>query len=241
MKKTAPLLLFILFVSLVSCKSTFVLTQVSEKNIVINHDTPIDTSIENLIKPYRAKLDSTMNKIIGKNAMAMEKAKPEGVLGNFVADLCLTWSARSDFQKADVCILNHGGLRTSLPQGNITVGNIYELMPFDNTLVLLCLNGSQLNQAISYIVNTGGQPFSGMTIFKGQGFINNQPIAPNNHYWVLTSDYLANGGDNMQFFTEAEQRTETGILLREVILNHYNMLTLFRNEGRSSIDNRIQL
>jgi 2',3'-cyclic-nucleotide 2'-phosphodiesterase (5'-nucleotidase family) len=241
MKKTEQLLLFILITTLVSCKPTLLLTDVSPNSIEINADTPLDTAIENLISPYRAKLDSTMNQVIGSNVIAMEKAKPEGLLGNFIADLCLTWSTRSDFQQANVSILNHGGLRTSLPSGPVTVGNIYELMPFDNTMVLVKLNGSQMKQSVEYIVNTGGQPFSGMTIYKGQCFINNQPLSDNQYYWVLTSDYLANGGDNMDFFHNAEERINTGVLLRQVIMKHYEMLTLFRAQGKASIDNRIQL
>lgn len=241
MKKTERLLLFILITSLVSCKPTLILTEVSPKNIAITSSTPIDTTIENLISPYRAKLDSTMNQVIGSNAIAMEKAQPEGLLGNFIADLCLTWSSRSDFQHADVCLLNHGGLRTSLPNGPVTIGNIYELMPFDNTMVLLKLSGSQMKQAIEFIINTGGQPFSGMTIYKGQCFINNQPLSDKQHYWMLTTDYLANGGDNMAFFDNSVERINTGVLLRQVIIKHYEMLTLFRNQGSSHLDNRIQL
>jgi len=241
MKKTELLLLFILITTLVSCKPTLLLTDVSPNSIEINADTPIGTTIENSTSPYRAKLDSTMNQVIGSNAIAMEKAQPEGLLGNFIADLCLTWSTRSDFQQVNVSILNHDGLRTSLPSGPVTIGNVYELIPFDNSIVLVKLNGSQMKQAVEYIVNTGGQPFSGMTIYKGQCFINNQPISDKQHYWVLTTDYLANGGDNMEFFNKAEERINTNVLLRDVIIKHYQMLTLFRSTGNAKIDNRIQL
>jgi 2',3'-cyclic-nucleotide 2'-phosphodiesterase (5'-nucleotidase family) len=171
----------------------------------------------------------------------MTKAQPKGVLGNFIVDLCLIWSNRSYFQPADICILNHEGLKTSLSSGNITVGNTYELIPNNHTLVLLKLKGKQLREVINYVINTCGQPFGGMAIYKNQGYLNNLSISDSQKYWIITTDYLANGGNNMGFLQHAIERINTNVLLRDVIIKHYQMLTLFRGTANAKIDNRIQL
>lgn len=241
MKKTRHILLFIFIAFTTSCKHTSQVTTVSPGSITKDSTILSGQEVKNIIKIDREKLDSVMNEIIGSNAIVMAKAQPEGVLGNFIADLCLTWSTRSDFQPADICILNHEGLKTSLPTGNITVGNIYDLIPNNHTLVLLKLNGKQLREVINYVINTGGQPFGGMTIYKNQAYLNNLSISDSQQYWIITTDYLANGGNNMGFLQHAIERINTNVLLRDVIIKHYQMLTLFRSTGHAKIDNRIQL
>ena len=62
-----------------------------------------------------------------------EWSSPESLLGNFVTDLCL----RQYSNIADICVMNNGGLRSNLTKGEITRGDIYTLMPFENELVIL--------------------------------------------------------------------------------------------------------
>jgi 2',3'-cyclic-nucleotide 2'-phosphodiesterase (5'-nucleotidase family) len=51
----------------------------------------------------------------------------------------------------DVAITNNGGIRTSFPEGNITLGNVYEVMPFDNELVVITLSGETMKKVIDYL------------------------------------------------------------------------------------------
>ena len=180
-----------------------------------------------------------MQEVIGTNAHAMTKAKPEGLLGNFVADLSLNWAKQIDsLPEVSICLLNHGGLRTSLPQGEITIGNIYELMPFDNSLVWVKLSSEEMDRLVTYVRATGGQPVSGIQINAD----NYQLTQTSNQtsYWVLTSDYLADGGDQMDFFLNKE-RINSGVLLRSIIIEHYRALTKLNRTGETQIDNRINL
>ena len=66
----------------------------------------------------------------------------------------------------DMVIFNNGGLRNDILKGNITKRHIYQLMPFENKLVILSLNHQEINKLFSYLNETGGQPVSFSKHFK---------------------------------------------------------------------------
>ncbi|MEE2930925.1 MAG: 5'-nucleotidase C-terminal domain-containing protein [Bacteroidota bacterium] len=194
-----------------------------------------DSSILSIIQPYKEGIDSVMNEVLCYSNIIISKNKPESLLGNFVTDLCLeTFS-----EQADICVMNNGGLRAELPKGEITIGKIYELMPFDNELVVVVLNKTEQKDLFEYIVSRGGEPFSGMKInIDTSGNISTSMNTHNKTYTnmrVLTSDYLANGGDKMRFFENKEQ-IKVGLKVRDVIINYCTS----KDTITSSLDNRIK-
>lgn len=153
----------------------------------------------------------------------MEKGQPESRLGNFVADLCFDQVNRGDQFKADFCVLNNGGLRSSLPEGDIRLRNVYELMPFDNILVILELDGATTLELLDYIAHKGGVPVANLRMrimgdVPRDVLIGGQPFSDKNYYRVLTSDYLAGGGDSMDFFKQAITVRSTGVPVRDAII-----------------------
>ena len=82
-----------------------------------------------------------MARVLAESAQPLEKKQPEGKLGDFVADACLQESCALT-GVIDLALFNHGGLRRSLPMGCNNVGDVYELMPFDNELVVITLRGA---------------------------------------------------------------------------------------------------
>ena len=190
----------------------------SYENKVIQVEKNIDSVLVNMIKPYKDSIENTMNEILCYNLYDLDKGKPQSTIGNFVTDLCLTYA------QADICIMNNGGLRTNISKGYITRGKIYELMPFENELVILELNKNDYIELLNYIAFRGGEPFSGIKITINK----NSEIT--SHSWpvkfesgeklkVLTSDYLANGGDNMNFF-KSKYQYKVGIKLRDAIIDY---------------------
>ncbi len=197
------------------------------------------TSVENsntsmLITPYKAKLDAEMNEVlvISAEEFPKEKGKPETKLGNLVADL--SFEIAKDYYKDDVdfCLLNFGGLRTSLPKGEITRGKIFELMPFENELVVLELNGKAYDKIIKYLISSP-QPISGNLSLKQTKNPNDYSLKIDNVYYniaesyrdngnikILTTDYLAKGGDNMTFFAHPVKYEKVGIKLRDAIIQY---------------------
>src|SRR5690606_24774721 len=173
--------------------------------IRIDESLPVDSSVLKFIQPYSEQLSATMNRVIGESALALNKAKPESTLGNFFTDALREQSEKYFERKIDLCVMNYGGLRLpNISAGNITVGTIFELMPFDNYLVLFTLKGEMILQLLQHIAADGGWPQSGVrfTIKEGKPFditINGNPIQPEKEYTLLVSDYMAEGGDKLDF------------------------------------------
>ena len=119
-----------LFLLLVSCSNEYKL--ISNQHQVIQVNNSLDSNVVKIINPYKTQLDKKMNEIISFTNSEMKKGKPESKLGNFVCDLSL-FIANG---QADFCILNNGGLRDVISQGNITIRDIYKVMPFENELVI---------------------------------------------------------------------------------------------------------
>jgi len=187
--------------------------------------TGVDSSVIGFIRPYSDSLNKEMEEVVATSAMAMEKGKPESLLGNFIADLLLEKGKEYNDGAADFCVVNYGGLRMpSLPAGKITKGMIYELMPFDNFLVIMELSGEIVKPMLDYVASEGGWPVSGIKfkIREEKAFdilINNLPLQPGKNYRVVISDYLADGGDNLSML-KTQQRKNTGIFIRDAIFDY---------------------
>lgn len=237
--------LFMLFLGLFSCTSTKIKPYHKQGYVAIDDSTLHHSSMNRLIEPYQKELKDKMNEVIAicDTPMPRLKTEPETLLGNFTADLVYKYGKNKDLN-IDMCILNFGGLRTSLPKGKITVGKIFELMPFENELVLVELSHEEMLELGSYLAQKGGQPISNASITIEDSItfrlnINGRELTSNKTYHVITTDYLANGGDKMYFLQNPISYTLLDIKLRDVIIEHCRNLTQKNEHLTSSIQNRV--
>lgn len=185
-----------------------------------------DSLVNHVILPYQLKLEEEMNEVlvISAEEFPKEKGKAETKLGNLVADLSMEVAQKMYDDNIDFCLLNFGGLRTSLPQGEITRGKIFELMPFENELVVVTLSETKFLELMEYLKNVGPQPVSGLsfdfTINIENEIKNLFSQEGTSEINILTSDYLANGGDNMTFFLNPIKTKKVGIKLRDAIIQY---------------------
>jgi 2',3'-cyclic-nucleotide 2'-phosphodiesterase (5'-nucleotidase family) len=173
-----------------------------------------DSLLHSSLLIYRDSLTRSMSAPVIWSSAAMTKGLPESALGNFVADACMNvatqYCNQMNIAPPDFAMFNNGGLRAALPAGIITRGNIYELMPFENELVILQLNDSMLQQVVNYIASRNGNPVSGIRLQLSDSsktmitFTSKMPDSREG-YRMLTSDYLANGGDKMEFLSSLKQ------------------------------------
>ena len=230
MKKIYLILFTILFYS---CETTYHLNSFDSK--VLNVNSVIDSTIYNIIQPYQNEIEEQMNETLVYTKNDLTKGRPQSTIGNFVTDLCLNYC------DANICVFNNGGLRTTIDQGDITRGKIFELMPFENELVILELNKTDFIGLLNYISRRGGEPFSGLNIKidKSNNIIEHSwPVNFDNNETVkvLTSDYLANGGDKMSFFKGKKQH-KIGLKLRDAIIDYCE-----KNDTIDiRLDNRIEI
>lgn len=185
-----------------------------------------DSLVNHIISPYQLKLEEEMNEVlvISDEEFPKEKGKTETKLGNLVADLSMEIAQKMYDGNIDFCLLNFGGLRTSLPKGEITRGKIFELMPFENELVVVTISEKKFLELIEYIKHVSPQPISGLSFDFTKNIENEtkQLISKEgtSEIKILTSDYLANGGDNMNFFLSPINYEKVGIKLRDAIIQY---------------------
>lgn len=242
------ILFFSATLSLLSCSQKTSVARISESHIVVSNNK-IDSSIYKAMSSYKKTHDEQMYAVIAKSEDALVKGDVESTLGNFFCDAVIYETKKllgKDSSNLDVAIFNKGGLRNSLPKGNITIGNVFELMPFDNEVVLLKLSGAQFKDMCYKIVEKGGIPIGGMRLtMKGTTptdiSVNGKPFDESRDYWVVTSDYLANGGDSYNFFKNAKEKKITNVLLRNMIINYCEEITKLDQTIKPKLDGRIQL
>ena len=216
---------------LVACSPTYTLQ--SHDDEVIGIQAAVDSTILTIITPYQDGIEDQMNEVLTYTKNDLGKGRPQSTIGNFVTDLCLNYA------DAHICVMNNGGLRATINKGKITRGKLYELMPFENELVVLELNKDDYIGLLNYIGRRGGEPFSGITITidkDGKILKNSWPVNFENGeiVKVLTSDYLANGGDAMSFF-QGKKQHKVGIKLRDAIIDYCSKIDTIDVK----LDNRI--
>jgi 2',3'-cyclic-nucleotide 2'-phosphodiesterase (5'-nucleotidase family) len=245
-------LIFALLLSLiVACSTTPKLKKVESSAIELNAQSAIaDKEVEQLINPYKNKMDSVMNDVLVVSEQPLTKGLPESSLGDFTSDAVLKKTndvyKPTDTYKANICLLNNGGLRSELPKGNITRGNAFGLMPFENSIVILTLSGEKTKQLFEYLVENNGAPFAGATLkAKAKKItelkINGKDFDVTKTYKVVTSDYLASGGDKYNFFKDPIKIESLNYKLRDAIIDYMIDEHKKGNTLKVSTDGRITL
>jgi 2',3'-cyclic-nucleotide 2'-phosphodiesterase (5'-nucleotidase family) len=226
--------LFLTFLLLISCGAkNYRVNRVEGREIGITENVGNKAEIENFIKPYREKIDKDMNVVLAYAPQTLDKSGQwQTTIGNMMADVALNFGNRvfekREGREIDMCILNFGGIRSIIPQGDVTTRTAFEVMPFENKLIVAELKGEQILEMIDYIIKEKkAHPISGLafTISKGGAAsdinINGNPIEMNKNYFVVTSDYLINGGDRMDFFKAAVKTYDLDYKLRNVLIDYF--------------------
>jgi 2',3'-cyclic-nucleotide 2'-phosphodiesterase (5'-nucleotidase family) len=229
---------------LLSCKSALVPTKAVYEDYRITQSLGRDTSMTVLMAPYRDSVTRSMDVVVGVAEADMEKAKPEGSLGNFMVDAML-YTARQKFgTPVDAAFTNYGGIRINqLPRGPVTRGKIFELMPFDNLLVLQQVRGDVLQQFLDLTAASGGWPVAGLTMQirdkKAVNVsVNGQPLDPSKTYTIANSDYVANGGDDAAMLKAVSQQNR-GYLLRDALFDYIQALKGQGKNISAKVENRV--
>lgn len=209
----------------VSCASQYVLTAVQYERLEVtsHYDEAPDAEAMEIVAPYRKTVDSIMSPVLGESAVVMRADRPESLLSNFVADVLRDASGHIG-KKADMGLCNVGGLRSIMPQGKVTYGDVLEISPFENHLCVVTLQGTKLKELMQQIAAVGGEGISGARLVissDGQllrAKVRGGDIDEDALYTIATLDYLAEGNDRMYALKDAVSKQKTSILVRELIM-----------------------
>lgn len=225
---------FIIFIALIGCKiQPPQLIKIEGKQTVINETIASDKTFENTIKPYREKVEKEMSTVISYTPINLYRTDGdlESSLGNLMADLCYqranpVFYSRTE-KNIDFAMFNYGGIRAGISKGNITNENAFNLMPFENSLVVVELTSEKIKELVNYLISENeAHPISkhlNLAVTEN-GYdlkINNVALDNSRTYFVLTSDYLQTGGDNMNFFKDPVNLYTLDYKVRNAIIDYF--------------------
>jgi len=178
------------------------------------------------LQPIKENLESQLNIPLGYAPEEMLRDRIDSKLLNWACD-ALADCARQNYEgTVDLAVVNAGGLRCDWAAGELTYRSVFELMPFDNELVILTLSGADLYELAENCVVQGGQGVSkefhvtGLNGQVEQVLLNGQPIEHERQYHVATSDYLAGGADGLSALTKYSDKVMTGKKIRDLYIDY---------------------
>jgi len=225
--------ILILILSISSCKKTPLhLSKIEGKMVAVDTTVINSIPVDNLIAPYKEKVEQEMKQVLAYSPANLSKnrATTESNIGNFMADLCYT-RGNAVFNKqtqknVDFTLLNFGGIRAEIPKGKVTMSNAYELMPFENNMVVVEMSYDKIQELLNYIAKSGkAHPISKQLRLEiandkiTSAKLNGKKFDKNRNYYVLTSDYLQHGGDRMNFFKNPIKLYKLDYKIRTAIID----------------------
>ena len=225
------LYIFIFF----SCKEQKLqLNKIEGSQIQITDSLSADAEIETFIKPFKEHIQKDLDSTL---AYAVDTySKSDGhlntAIGNFMADAIYD-EANPIFKSRtgnniDMVLLNYGGIRSIISKGNVSTRTAFEIMPFENSIVVVALKGTQIDSMVTYLTTRKtAHPISKMKLVVDKDFnvveatIKGEKINANKTYYVATNDYLYNNGDNMRFFRPNEGTNILNYKVRNALIDYF--------------------
>lgn len=235
------------FLSLFLCTACHKQVQVLS---VTTEAIPVDASADAIqdssyiayLAPTKAALEAEMNVRIGYAPERMWVDGPECPMLNWATDAL--WEAAKNVYpgQVDIAIANKGGMRCAWDAGPVTKRSVFELMPFDNELVVLTLKGEDILALCESFVRYGGQGVAGMRVTAVDGKLAEVTIAgkavdPQALYTAATSDYLSGGADHMDALTHYTECWKRDLLIRDLYLEAVQQ----QDTIRAVVDGRMNL
>lgn len=233
--KIKHIVIFITILGFCSCKEVpETLVEIQGKQLQISGALPEADSIEAFISPYRNRVNQLLDSTLcyAPYVISKDDGMYNTTAGNLMADIIIE-QANPIFKSRtghdiDFVLLNHGGIRSLISPGAVTARTAYEVMPFENSIVVAELSGKSVRELVSFLINTRRpHPISGLQIIidKNNSLhevnIQGVPFDENRTYFVATSSYLTQGGDDMIFFKDAISITQTDYFIRNAMIDYF--------------------
>jgi len=207
--------------------------EVVKMDSTYNHNA--DLTMETYLYYLKQEKDKVMGQYIGTSKEVLTSYPPVSPLSDLLVNMLFEWGNEyllsKKMEKADLALLNFGGIRAALPQGRITIGDIYEIIPFDNTVTFVFVKGSELKKMFDGFKEKKTAPLGNVqTVYEANKLvsytIDGAPLALDKTYTLVTINFLAAGGDGFLSNVNFESTIYLDKLLRDVIIE-----AIRRNEG----------
>lgn len=200
-------------------------------------------AMDSLIAPYKAEKEVSMNVVIGEVEETMEVGLPESKLSNLIADVLLT-EGRKYIADVDIAVTNIGGIRRTLFAGPLTIGDVFEILPFDNSLLVLEYKGVEILALADAVALKGGEAIAGMTLTIRDGKaedvkVGGEVVDTARVYKVVSTDYLSWGNDQLEPLANYIKSTPLNMMMRDAMFDYVTCATIKGEKIVTKLDNRI--
>ncbi|MDR0207204.1 MAG: 5'-nucleotidase C-terminal domain-containing protein [Bacteroidales bacterium] len=211
-------------------------------------DNNPDLTVETYLNYIKVEKEKKMRQVIGTSKEVMTSFAPMSPLSNLLVDMLFEWGndylTGKKMEKADLGLLNFGGIRAPLPQGEITIGNIFLISPFDNTVTFVYVKGSELKKMFTVFSEKRNAPMANVQTVYQNGRLTNYtigglPLVNDKVYTIVTINFLALGGDGFLEQINFESTHYLEILLRDVFIDKIRIKTAHNIEIERVKDNRV--
>jgi 2',3'-cyclic-nucleotide 2'-phosphodiesterase (5'-nucleotidase family) len=207
-----------------------------------------DPEVATVVARYRATLGERLSETVATaSAEISPSGEPSNALGVLVADEMFAHLASVPGVSVDCFITNDGGLRAPLYPGPVQLKHVFEVMPFDNELVVLEIDGQGLQKIADTIAKKNGEPVAGLRMVIDPAVpvatevtIGGRPLEPARTYHVGTTDYLAESGW-LSDVAKGHPLSRTGILMRDAIIARFRVRSAGGAPLAPGVDDRIRL
>ena len=201
-----------------------------------------DTQYLQSLAPIKADLEAQLGAPIGYAPEALRVYQPECPLLNWASDALFEMAKQLYPEQVDMAVVNIGGMRCNWGAGDITFRHVFELMPFDNELVVLTMQGKDILVLCDIFAKTGGQGVAGLRMKAEKGIVKSakiegKEIVPEAYYTVATSDYLSQGTDGMTPLKNHIQLWKSDKKIRDLYIEYIQQVKIVQ----STVDGRMNI
>ena len=187
-----------------------------------------------------------VKEVIGYSTREMIKTRPQCELSDWFTDFFLKKTEELTGKHVDVAIYNFGGIRADMPQGDITVDDIYSMFPFNNSLCYVELKGVDLRNIFNFLAKDGMQAFSGAKVVLKDHTIQSitiggNPLNDRKTYGVATINFLLTGGDGLFIAKNALDLIDSGVYLKDALVPYIKSLTAEGKPIEGVMDDRLTI
>jgi len=233
--KIQHFVIFVTIACLYACNDTpKKLSKISGKQLPITDSINVTDSIDIFVAPYRKRVNEVLDSTLAfaPTQITKKDGKYNTSAGNLMADIMLSeanpvFKSRTGHE-IDFVISNYGGIRSIISEGKVSARTAYEVMPFDNSIVVVAIKGKSVRDLISFLINAKNpHPIAGIQIVLNNNEtlkdvnIQGLPFDENRTYYVATSNYLVEGGDEMGFFRDGLNTVDLNYLIRNAMIDYF--------------------
>ncbi len=208
---------------------------------------PEEPVVKGIIEFFKPEMDRIMQEVVGESETEMRSGRPESLLSNFAVDALLEFAQKHSKEKVHFSLTNFGGIRASLPKGNVRRYDIFSIFPFENYVVVLDVTGETVRKLLESFARNRVEAMSYNVQLEIKGgelkeaLIDGVQIDDAKIYRIATIDFLLSGGDNVMALKEAIAVEQTGFLIRDAIFEKIADIRKRGEKIKSSLTNRVEI